>query len=151
VVRSNVICLPTPRCGIPMDECCTQPLSSDPKIKLEYNSSSLCFTISRLRGISTSWSLSRLTQVITIKMRAREGLEYSHKSTTQQQHTQMQRRKRNNKITEYRLKKCAQISLEHFGGMVVESRSCSVLKVCLMFCSMRLGVPFIAPRGPRSR
>jgi hypothetical protein len=26
--------LPTPRCGIPMDEGCTQPLSSDPKINL---------------------------------------------------------------------------------------------------------------------
>jgi hypothetical protein len=26
--------LPTPRCGVPMDEGCTQPLSSDPKINL---------------------------------------------------------------------------------------------------------------------
>jgi hypothetical protein len=26
--------LPTPCCGIPIDEGCTQPLSSDPKIKL---------------------------------------------------------------------------------------------------------------------
>jgi hypothetical protein len=29
----------------------------------------------------------------------------------------------------------------------MESRSCSVLKVCLVYCSMRLGVPFIAPRS----
>jgi hypothetical protein len=26
--------LPTPRCGVPMDEGCTQPLSSDPMINL---------------------------------------------------------------------------------------------------------------------
>jgi hypothetical protein len=26
--------LPTPRCGVPMDEGCTQPLSSDPRIHL---------------------------------------------------------------------------------------------------------------------
>jgi hypothetical protein len=29
----------------------------------------------------------------------------------------------------------------------MESRSCSVLKVCLVCCSMCIGVPFIAPRG----
>jgi hypothetical protein len=27
---------PTPCCGVSMDEGCTQPLSSDPKIKLEH-------------------------------------------------------------------------------------------------------------------
>jgi hypothetical protein len=81
VVRSSVICLPTPCCCVPMDEGCTQPFSSDPKIKLEYHVSSLCFTISRLWGISMSWSLSRLIQVVTIKTRVREGIEYAHKST----------------------------------------------------------------------
>jgi hypothetical protein len=31
---SQVEYLPTPRCGVPMDEGCTQPLSSDPTINL---------------------------------------------------------------------------------------------------------------------
>jgi hypothetical protein len=31
--------------------------------------------------------------------------------------------------------------------MVAESQSCSVLKICLVYFSMRLGVPFIALRG----
>jgi hypothetical protein len=65
----------------------------------------------------------------------------------QQQHTQMQRTERNNKTIELQLRTCAQISLEHFGGVVVESQSCSVLKVYFVCCSMRLRVPFIAPRG----
>jgi hypothetical protein len=33
VVRPSNTCL-LPRCGVPMDEDCTQPLSSDPMIKL---------------------------------------------------------------------------------------------------------------------
>jgi hypothetical protein len=33
VVRPSNTCLP-PRCGVPMDEGCTQPLSSDPMINL---------------------------------------------------------------------------------------------------------------------
>jgi hypothetical protein len=35
--------------------------------------------------------------------------------------------------------------------MVAESRCSSMLKVCLCVSSMRLGGPFIAPNGPRSR
>jgi hypothetical protein len=47
------------RCGVPMDEGCTQPLSSDPMINL--NITVFSFSVfSRLRGISTTWSLSPL-------------------------------------------------------------------------------------------
>ena len=73
MVRSSVICLPTPRCGVSMDEGCTQLLSSDPKIKLEYHGPSLYLTISQLWGISTSWSLWRLTKMITIENRSKGG------------------------------------------------------------------------------
>jgi hypothetical protein len=44
--------LPTPRCGVPMDEGCTQPLLSDPMIDLN-TTIFLSYTLSRLRGIST--------------------------------------------------------------------------------------------------
>jgi hypothetical protein len=37
--------------------------------------------------------------MITTKTRVREGIEYAHKSTTQQQRAQMQRREHNNKAT----------------------------------------------------
>jgi hypothetical protein len=35
VVRSSLKCLPTPCCSIPTNKGCTQPLSSDPNIKIE--------------------------------------------------------------------------------------------------------------------
>jgi hypothetical protein len=58
VVRPSNTCL-LPRCDVPMDEGCTQPLSSDPMVNL--NTTIFPFEYpSRLRGISTSWSLSPL-------------------------------------------------------------------------------------------
>jgi hypothetical protein len=58
VVRPSSTCL-LPRCGVPMDEGCTQPLSSDPMINL--NTMVFPFEYcSHLRGISTNWSLSPL-------------------------------------------------------------------------------------------
>ena len=146
MIRSSVICLPTTRCRVPMDEGCIQPLSSDPKIELEYNGSSLYLTISRLCGISISWSLSRLTQVITIKTEVREGVEYTHMSRTQQQHTHKCKEQSQQQSDRVMTEKSAQISLKHFEGVVAKFQSCSVLLECLVYCSMRLGVPFIAPR-----
>jgi hypothetical protein len=58
VVRPSNTCL-LPRCGVPMDEGCTQPLSSDPIINLNTTVFPLD-DFSRLRGISTTWSLSPL-------------------------------------------------------------------------------------------
>jgi hypothetical protein len=50
---------------------CTQPLSSDPKIKLEYHSFLPYIKFFPLWGISTSSSLSHLTQLISIKHRSK--------------------------------------------------------------------------------
>jgi hypothetical protein len=58
VVRPSNTCL-LPRCGVPMDKGCTQPLSSDRLINLNTTAFYL-IVFSRLRGISTSWSLSPL-------------------------------------------------------------------------------------------
>jgi hypothetical protein len=58
VVRPSNTCL-LPRCGVPIDEGCTQPLSSYPMIDL--NTTVFSFRVSsRLQGISTIWSLSPL-------------------------------------------------------------------------------------------
>jgi hypothetical protein len=63
---------PTPCCG-PLWSRVTLNPSIDPKIKLECH---IClpYTLTCLWGISTSWSLSRLTQMITIKIGVREGV-----------------------------------------------------------------------------
>src|SRR5688572_4810468 len=63
-----------PRCGVPTDESCTQLLSSDPMINLNTTVFLLFFSQSRLRGISTAWSLSPLQKMFTENHRAREGL-----------------------------------------------------------------------------
>jgi hypothetical protein len=52
----------------------TQPLSSDPKIKLECHNS-LPYIDIPLWGISTNWSLLVLTQMIIIKFGVRRGVE----------------------------------------------------------------------------
>jgi hypothetical protein len=63
---------------------CTQPLSSDPNIELEYHGSSL-YQYSHLWGISTIWSLSQPYTKITITTRVREGdriCTQKHNTTT---------------------------------------------------------------------
>jgi hypothetical protein len=57
----------------PLVKGCTQPTSSDPKIKHDCYSS-LPYINIPLWGISTNWSLSCLTQMITIKSRVRRGV-----------------------------------------------------------------------------
>src|SRR6187455_2412094 len=81
--------LPTPRCGVPMDESCTQLLSSDPMINLNTTVFLLFFSQSRLRGISTTWSLSPLQKMFTENHRAREGLatHTRHKDHSEYAHT----------------------------------------------------------------
>jgi hypothetical protein len=72
-----------PRCGVPMDEGCTQPLSSDPMINL--NTTVFFFLILSpvLRGISTTWSLSPLQLMITKKHGSKEGKSNTHKTQNQ--------------------------------------------------------------------
>jgi hypothetical protein len=66
--------LPTVRECILINIKCTQPLSSDPNIKLEHHNC-LPYINIPLRGISTNWSFSCLTQMITIKSGVRRGVE----------------------------------------------------------------------------
>jgi hypothetical protein len=78
VVRPSNTCL-LPCCGIPMDEGCTQPLSSDPMINL--NTTVFSFLVfSRLQGISTTWSLSPLQWWSQKKHRSKGGESNTHKT-----------------------------------------------------------------------
>jgi hypothetical protein len=126
---------------------CTQPLSSDPKIKLECYGYLPYITNPVCEESPQVWSLSRLTQMITIKLRVREGEEHGHKSTTQQHMHKKQRQKRHNNITQEKLKSGVLISLKSLEGVVAECRNCSMLLRCLGTAPWLLGVPFIAARG----
>jgi hypothetical protein len=134
-----------PRCGVPMDEGCTQPLSSDPMINL--NTTAFCLVFfSRLRGISTSWSLSplqyrsqRSTRVREEKQHTQDSNRNKHTHTSEEVSTQTWRREF---TTQMVLK-----SQEWWSDCVIaESGSLRMFLASLVFCFMRLRVPFIAPR-----
>jgi hypothetical protein len=79
--------LPTPRCGVPTDESCTQLLSSDPMINL--NTTVLCFS-SQYPVCEESpqlWSLSPLHLRFTKKYGVREGMSNAHKTSKDQSNT----------------------------------------------------------------
>jgi hypothetical protein len=79
--------LPTPRCGVPTDESCTQLLSSDPMINL--NTTVLCFS-SQYPVCEESpqlWSLSPLHLRFTKKYGVREGTSNAHKTQNQSNST----------------------------------------------------------------
>jgi hypothetical protein len=75
--------LPTPRCGVPTDEGCNQPLSSGPKTHLNTTVFCFHFTISHLRGISTTWSLSPLHFDVHKEARSKGGMSNAHKTRNQ--------------------------------------------------------------------
>ena len=54
------------------------------KDQLEYHGVLLCLSISRLRGISTTWSLSPLHLRFTKKYGVREGMSNAHKTPKDQ-------------------------------------------------------------------
>jgi hypothetical protein len=63
VVRPSNTCL-LPRCGVPMDEGCTQPLSSDPMINLNTTFFSFLVFLSFARNLHNLEPLA-LTMMIT--------------------------------------------------------------------------------------
>jgi hypothetical protein len=78
VVRPSNTCL-LPRCGVPMDEGCTQPLSSDPMINLNTTvfSFRVCFPFAR--NLHNLESLA-LTIEITKKAQSKVGESNTHKT-----------------------------------------------------------------------
>jgi hypothetical protein len=78
VVRPSNSCLLS-RCGVLLDEGCTQPLSSDPMINLNTTVFPLG-DYSRLRGISTKLEPLALTTKITMKAQSKVGMSNTHKT-----------------------------------------------------------------------
>jgi hypothetical protein len=64
--------------------------SKDP---LEYHSVLLCFTISRLRGISTTWSLLPLHFDVHKEAQSKGGMSNTHKTQNQSDNTHTSRNK----------------------------------------------------------
>jgi hypothetical protein len=78
VVRPSNTCL-LPRCGVSMDEGCTQPLSSDPMINLNTTAFFLIVFFPYVRNLHMLEPLA-LTILITKKARSKVGKSNTHKT-----------------------------------------------------------------------
>ena len=97
VVRPSNTCL-LPRCGVPMDEGCTQPFSSDPMIHLNTTVFFLIADVPFVRNIHKLESLT-LTILISRKTtRVREGKKHTQELESQQWHAHKSRNKHTNTV-----------------------------------------------------
>jgi hypothetical protein len=99
-----------------------------------------------LWGISTIWSLSRLTQMISNEHKIKGEYKHTQERELQQQHAYKTRTSTRNSTTELQLKEVLESLSQWTKCVFAKSRRCRMFNVCLVLCSMRLGVPFIAPR-----
>jgi hypothetical protein len=145
VVRPSNTCL-LPRCGIPMDEGCTQPLSSDPMINLNTTAFFLIVFLLFARNLHNLEPLA-LTMMIT-KEAQKQGRGEQHTQESNQQHNHAHKSQIELEVqhTEF----ATQLELKSLTQRIkcVESESGSLRMFLVSLCtsSMRLGVPFIAPR-----
>ena len=84
VVRPSNTCI-LPRCGVPMDEGCTQPLSSDPMINLNTTAFLLIVFFPFARNLHNLESLA-LTIEITKKTQSKVGKSNTHKTQIRSTH-----------------------------------------------------------------
>jgi hypothetical protein len=103
---------------------------------------------SRLRGISTSWSLSPLQYWSQEKHKSKGGKATHARLNTQQTHTHTHnpRLGHKNTVHEFSTRKVLRSLTQRFKCVAAESRCLRLFRECLVWCSMRLGIPFIAPR-----
>jgi hypothetical protein len=146
VIYSVVRPMPTPRCG----DLLRSRIALNPSQVIQWSTwvprLSSFVDFSHLRGISTSWSLSPLQCWSHKKHRSKGGKATHARLNPQHTHAHKPRfelKTRHRKFTtQTELKSLTQQSKY----MEAESRSLKMFRECLVFCSMRLGVPFIAPR-----
>jgi hypothetical protein len=149
MVRPSDTCL-LPRCGVPMDEDYTQPLSSDPMINL--NTTVFYFRVfSCLRGISIIWSLSPLQWWSQKKHRSKEGKSNTHKIQSQHTHAHKWRLELKWQHGEFTTRMELKSLTWQIKCVGVESKYLSMLGEYLCYCSMCLEVPFYSPKAAMSR
>jgi hypothetical protein len=114
-----------------MDEGSTQALSSDPMIHLNTTVFFLIVDVSLVRNLHKLEPLT-LTILITVKTTiVREGKKHTQEARVAAiTRTQVKKRAHKHSVASLQLNKCS--NLNHSGDLV--------------FCSMHLGVSFIAPR-----
>jgi hypothetical protein len=145
VVRPSNTCL-LPRCGVLMDEGCTQPLSSDPMINLNTTVFSFRVCFQFMRNLHNLESLA-LTIEITKKAQSKVGESNTHKTQNpQHNHAHKSQLELETQHTEFATQMELKSLTQRIKCVESESRSLRMFLVSLVFSSIRLGFPFIAPR-----
>jgi hypothetical protein len=130
----------------------TQPLSSDPEIKLECHFI-LPYIPTHLWGISTRWSLSRLTQ--DNHNQNQNQSKGGRRSHTQKHNTTTHARKPKKQAQELYVTRTTRNKRSDL-PTITELRGCDESECwcalgILGYCSMAHRGPFYSPNGPRSR
>jgi hypothetical protein len=150
VVRPSNTCL-LPRCGVPMDEGCTQPLSSDPMINLN---TTVFLSLSTLPiceespqvGASRPYNIDHKEGI-----RVRLGEQHTQELNPQHNHAHKLRLELKTQHREFVTQTDLKSLTQRIKCVETESGSLRMFLGSLVLCSMRLGVPFIALRQLGSR
>jgi hypothetical protein len=120
--------------------------------RLEYHDIFLSYTLSRLRGISTTWSLSPLQLMITKKHRSKGGKSNTHKTKSMSTitHTKPQL-ELTTQLEEFSTQMVLKSLSQRIECARMESWCLEMIKECLGFSSMCLGGPFYSPKAASSR
>jgi hypothetical protein len=145
VVQPSSTCLLS-CCSVPMDEGCTQPLSSDSMINLN---TTVFYLLSILLvceespqvGASRPYSIDHKEST-----RVRMGEQHTQDSNLQYNHAHKWRSEHTTTAQGVYNSNSAQISRTMIDCVNAESRCLRMFLVSLVYCSKRLGVLFIAPR-----
>jgi hypothetical protein len=115
--------------------------------QLEYHCVFLSYTFFCLRGISTTWSLSPLQLMITKKHISKGGESNTHKTQNKSTitHTKPQL-ELTTQLEEFSTQMGLKSLFQRIECARMESWCLGMIKECLGYSSMRLGVPFIATR-----
>jgi hypothetical protein len=129
-----------------LDEGCTQPISSDPMINLNTTVFSLLNILpiceeSPQVGASRPYNIGHKESTIL-----REGKQHTQDSNPQHTHAHKPRLELEKQHKEFTTRTELKSLTQSIKCVEAESGSLRILRECLVFCSMRLGVPFIAPR-----
>jgi hypothetical protein len=146
VVWSSIEYLPTPRCGVQMDEGCTQTLSSDPKINLNTTVLSFISIISRCEESPQFGVSHALHNWCRMNTRVR-GSIHTQELKSQQQHAHKSRNE-HTKTTQQSLSSKKRSNL-YLNEAMAWLWSLGIVR-CSMgawgLCSMRLG-SLLQPQG----
>jgi hypothetical protein len=134
VVRSSVKCLPNPRCGIPMDEGCIQPLSSDPLINL---STTVLFLISTFSRCEESPQIG-VSHPYTVDLKIHHKSKGGNRSkdtrqTCSNSHTRVEREEHKNSTVELQLKHLLESQNYQSSSVVAVSQCHRMFKGCLVY------------------